>query len=141
MHRFWTRSTVIWLCILSAAILPMSGCVYLVVGSLGALGGYVASPDTVEGTVVDREYDAVWRAAEEVLSTMGMLEARSENAGMLEARLQGVQVKVTVLSLGPRSVKIAVKARKNFFPKVKTAQEVYIKIVTALDVKGWEDDY
>ena len=26
-----------------------SGCVYLVVGGIGALGGYVVSPDTVEG--------------------------------------------------------------------------------------------
>ena len=28
-----------------------SGCVYVIVGSLGALGGYVVSPDTVEGLI------------------------------------------------------------------------------------------
>ena len=31
--------------------LPLTGCVYVVIGSLGALGGYVVSPDTVEGLV------------------------------------------------------------------------------------------
>ncbi len=35
--------------VLLAAILSSGGCIYLVVGGIGALGGYVVSPDTVEG--------------------------------------------------------------------------------------------
>ena len=44
---------------LGSGIFSAQGCVYLVVGSVGAIGGYVVSPDTVEGTV-ERDFQEVW---------------------------------------------------------------------------------
>lgn len=139
MRVFRARAKMLWVVLVCLTVLPLSGCVYLVVGSLGALGGYVASPDTVEGTIIDRDYDRVWRRAQEVLSQMGMLTQSQETGGLLEADLQGTQVKVMVLSTGVNTVKISVKARKNFFPMIKSAQDVYVKIVQALEGEGWEE--
>ena len=55
-----------------------SSCVYLVVGGVGALGGYVVSPDTVEGLLGEREQEEVWDAAEEVVSVMGIISEKQE---------------------------------------------------------------
>jgi len=139
MRVFRARAKMLGVVLVCLTVLPLSGCVYLVVGSLGALGGYVASPDTVEGTIIDRDYEAVWRRAQDVLSHMGMLTQSQETAGLLEADLHGTQVKVMVLSTGANTVKISVKARKNFFPMIKSAQDVYVKIIQALDGAGWEE--
>lgn len=133
MQRFLAKQKAVWMLLLSILIFPLNGCVYLVVGGVGALGGYVASPDTVEGTIVGLDYDEAWEKSVEVLSRMGVLEQRNETMGILEARLQGKDVKVTLFRVGTRSIKLAVKARQMFLPKVKVAQDVYVKIVSELN--------
>jgi sRNA-binding carbon storage regulator CsrA len=134
MERFLAKQKVFWTLVFSVLILPFNGCVYLAVGSVGALGGYVASPDTVEGTIVDRDYDDVWTAVTDVLSQTGILEQQNQTGGIVEARVQGANVKVSVFHVGSNSVKLIVKARRSIFPKIKIAQEVYVKIVSSLDV-------
>lgn len=141
MEKFLVKQKATWMLILSMLILPLNGCVYVVVGGVGALGGYVASPDTVEGTIVDRDYGSVWTTAVDVLSQMGMLELQNKASGILEARLQGTKVKITVFRVGTNAIKITVKARRVFFPKIKTAQEIYVKVVTALDGGTWNADW
>lgn len=142
MQKIWIKHKAAWALMLSILILPFNGCVYLVVGSLGALGGYVASPDTVEGTIIDSNYDEVWRQAVVVVSHMGVLESRNEAGGMLEATIQGAQVKVTLFRVGTNSVKLTVKARRMLFPRIKIAQDVYIKIARDLKTEDqWRDDW
>lgn len=138
MEKFWAKQKMIWTLVLSMLILPLNGCVYLVAGGVGALGGYVASPDTVEGTIIDRDYDLVWKAVIDVLSRKGMLEQRSDTAGIVEGRLQGTRVKITVFRTGVNAIKLTVKARRNVFPKIKAAQEIYVKVVSALDIEAWD---
>lgn len=138
MKEFWARQKMFWALIFSMSVLPLNGCVYLVVGSIGAFGGYVASPDTVEGTVLDRSYPVVWEKSAQVASMMGMIDDRNEAGGMLSARIQGASVKITLFQLGADSVKISVKARKGVLPRIKIAQDVYVKIVSALDVPRWD---
>ena len=55
----------------------LSGCIYLVVGGIGAVGGYVVSPDTVEG-ITENDTAMVWDTAIEVISIMGLIEEENE---------------------------------------------------------------
>ncbi len=106
----------------------LSGCVYLVAGGVGAVGGYVVSPDTVEGVMEGATIDAVWDTATDVLSVMGIIEETDEFDRTLTARVQGTRVVVTLRGLGERRVEVRVKARKALFPKIRLAQDVYLKI-------------
>ncbi len=110
----------------------LNGCVYLVIGGLGALGGYIVSPDTVEGITGHDQAD-VWDVAYEVASIMGTIQESKESAGILNARINGAKVTITVLPMSSSAVKVIVKARKSFFPKISVAQDVYIKVMTRLN--------
>lgn len=108
-----------------------SGCVYLVVGGVGALGGYVISPDTVEG-VASYDTDELWDAEQEVVSVMGTISESKEASGLMIARINGAKVTITVTPVGKSSSKLTVKSRKGFFPKIAVSQDVYTKVITSL---------
>lgn len=109
----------------------LSGCVYLVVGGIGALGGYVVSPDTVEG-IAKTESDVVWETALEVVSIMGVVTESSRDAGIILVTVEKADVRVTVEPLTDRQTMISVKARKFNFPRISTAQNVFVKIMSEL---------
>jgi len=109
-----------------------SGCVYWVVGSLGALGGYVISPDTVQG-ITNHEQSEIWDASIEILSIMGTIGENKVDGGIIMAKIQGAKVTVNILPVSSHTNRIIVKARKGIFPKIALAQEVYIKIMTHLN--------
>ena len=118
--------------ILSAMlVLGTSGCVYLVVGAVGAVGGYVVSPDTVEGTV-NSSFGETWDAAKEITKVMGTVVEENETVGQIVATISGSKVTVTMLTVNASSTKLSVKARKSFMPKIDLAQEVYTKIVSGM---------
>ena len=108
-----------------------SGCVYLIVGGVGALGGYVISPDTVEG-VASYDTDELWDAVQEVVSVMGTISESKEASGLMIARISGAKVTITVTAVGKSSSKLTVKSRKGFFPKIAVSQDVYTKVITSL---------
>ena len=110
-----------------------SGCVYLIIGGVGAVGGYVASPDTFEGLLMDKEQGDVWEAASDVISIMGIITERSEPGGIIVAKVQNAKVTVTIFQMSKSTVRLTVKARKTFLPKIKLAQEVYVKVVNELN--------
>lgn len=113
-------------------VFSLTGCVYMIIGGVGALGGYVVSPDTVEGILTDKEQDDVWQAAVDVISIMGIISERSEPGGVIVAKIQNAKVQVTIFQMSKSTVRLTVKARKTFFPKIRIAQEVYVKIVNEL---------
>ncbi len=115
--------------ILAAGLLSATGCFYLVIGGVGALGGYAISPDTVEGMVGGGSTQDVWQAAVDVISIMGIIEEQNEISGVLIAKVQGAHITVTVSQALAENVKLRVKARKGMMPKVKFAQDIYTKIV------------
>ena len=117
--------------ILVSGILSFQGCVYLVIGSIGAVGGYVVSPDTVQGTI-ERDLEEVWAAAFEVTNIMGNVIKQNEKMGSLEAIVNNSRVNVNIAKFTPDTVKLSVKARKSFFPNISTAQDVYVKIINQL---------
>ena len=106
-----------------------TGCVYLVVGGIGALGGYVISPDTVEGIAAVDEME-LWDTSVEILSIMGTVTETQEEGGIILATVAGSKVSVVILPHDEELMKIRIKARKNYIPKISTAQEVYIKIMS-----------
>ena len=114
---------------LAVLLLTQGGCWYLVIGSVGALGGYAISPDTVEGTLTGREVQDFWGPAVDVISIMGIIEEQDQAAGVLIAKIQGTRVTITLTSPVGDTVKLRVKARKGMVPRIKLAQDIYAKIV------------
>ncbi len=110
----------------------LSGCVYLVLGSLGAVGGYAVSPDTVEGTS-SRDAEEVFDAAYTVVNIMGNIIRQDKKGGQLEAIINNSRVNISILQFSRNKTKISVKARRSFFPNISTAQDVYVKIVNQLN--------
>ena len=115
--------------LLLSAVLAFPGCIYVVVGSVGALGGYIASPDTVEG-MTEADITDVWDEAVDVASIMGLVEGKNEQGGVLTAQINGAKVTVLIVRMSSSSVKLSVKARKHHFPKISLAQDVFVKIMS-----------
>lgn len=130
MKTFSLRNSV-FTAVLVSLMLTASGCFYLVVGGVGALGGYAISPDTVEGNVEGRNSQDMWQAAVQVVSIMGIIQEKNEISGVVIAKIEGTQVTVSVSEPITDTVKLRVKARKGMMPKVKLAQDIYTKIVQA----------
>ena len=114
-----------------SSALTLSGCVYLVIGSIGALGGYAISSDTVQGTT-EKDIHEVWEAAQSVVNIMGRITRQNEDSGRLEAIVDNSRVSIGVVQFTPKLVRLTAKARKSFFPNIATAQDVYIKIINYL---------
>ena len=112
--------------------LNLTGCVYLVVGTVGAVGGYIVSPDTVEG-ITQKDQTKVWNAAIEVASIMGSVENKLQSSGVIVAIIQGARVSITVVPINDANVKLTVKARKTLLPKINVAQDIFTKIIRHLD--------
>ena len=118
--------------ILSSLVFSLTGCIYLMVGTVGVVGGYVVSPDTVEGMTEHAEQD-VWDAAYEVVSVMGTITEEHQDGGMMIARINAAKVIISMVLVNQGTTKISVKARKTFFPKISVAQEVFVKIMSRLN--------
>lgn len=125
------RNTVVGL-ILGTIIFLSHGCVYVVVGTVGALGGYVVSPDTVEGVLSGKSSDEVWDAVLKVVANLGIINEQNESGGVLLATVSGAKVTITTMPLSKSAVKLSVKARKAFLPRIKVAQDVYIRVERSL---------
>ena len=126
----WHKN-IFFLSLLMGTTIFFNGCVYLVIGSVGALGGYAISSDTVQGTV-EKDIHEVWDAAESVSNIMGRITKQNEDSGRLEILVNNCRVSIGILQFTPKMVKLTVKARRSFFPNIETAQDVYVKIVSYL---------
>ncbi len=110
----------------------LSGCIYLAIGGVGALGGYIVSPDTVEG-LAESDTAQVFDTAVEIVSIMGLVESKNEAGGVIKSRINGASVTVMVTEMSSSSVKLGVKARKNYLPKISLAQDVFVKIMSRVN--------
>lgn len=112
--------------------LSLTGCWYIVIGSVGVVGGYVISPDTVEG-LTENPFDDVWDTAVDIVSVMGTISEQSREVGILIAKIQGTKVTLTITSITKTTTKLNVKGRKAFLPKVSVAQDVFVKVMSQLN--------
>ena len=122
------RKTLFPLLFVSLLTVPLSGCVYLAIGAAGVVGGYVVSPDTVQGQVA-RSRDEAWDSAKEIIGIMGQVIQENQPGSELIAMISGTKVTVTLVAVNVSTTKLSVKARKSFMPKIDVAQDVYTKIV------------
>ena len=118
--------------ILVPMLFCMSGCVYMVVGGIGALGGYIISPDTIEGLTSNDDL-TVWDEAYEVASIMGSIQESSEDAGIIICEIATTKVTISITRLSEGTTRLRVKARKHHLPKIQMAQDIYVKIMSRVN--------
>ena len=123
------RNRIVRFLLILPILFNLSGCVYLVVGGIGALGGYIVSPDTVEG-MTETDSLQVWDAAIDVVSIVGVITDKQKDAGLLKAKVGRTNVTIHVVPITSSATKVSVKARKTFLPKISLAQEIYVKIMS-----------
>lgn len=114
------------------SLLVNSGCIYLVVGGIGAVGGYIVSPDTVEG-LSGSDADYVWDSARETVAIMGLINEEDKAGGIILADVNGAKVTVTIAAVGKDSTKVTVKARKAYLPRISLAQDIFVKIMNRIE--------
>jgi hypothetical protein len=111
-----------------------SGCALFLVGA-GAAGGYGAiGEDELEG-MMDKPYDKVWKASEEVVRKQGLTTLALKDQGKIEGEIEGSKVELHIDQVTPKTVRLRVKARKvkNLFPDLKRAEKVYNLILREVD--------
>lgn len=132
MGKLFSKNFWITRILMIPILFSMSGCIYLVVGGIGALGGYVVSPDTVEG-MTDNSVEDLWDAAEEVVSIMGEVENVLDVSGVMVAYINRSEVTITIIKINESTTKLVVKARKTIFPQINLAQDVFVKILSKVN--------
>jgi len=115
-----------FLCIFS------SGCIFLVIGGAGAVGGYALSRDTFEG-VSSKGQEELMAAAHKVVSIMGTITDERPKDGEIVATVYGNHVTVDIIQINLTTSKLRVKARNGIFPRIGVAQEIYTKIMNQLE--------
>ena len=109
-----------------------SGCWFLVIGGVGAVGGYAVTRDTFEG-VSSKGQEELLAAAHKVLSIMGTISDERPKDGEIVATVYGNHVIVDIVQINLTTSKLRVKARKDLLPSIGVAQEIYTKIMNQLE--------
>src|SRR5580698_11442531 len=109
-----------------------SGCAFLIIGGVGAVGGYAVTRDTFEG-VSSKGQEELLTAAHKVLSIMGVITDERPKDGEIVATVYGNHVTVDVIQINLTTSKLRVKARRDLLPSIGVAQEVYTKIMNQLE--------
>ncbi len=109
-----------------------SGCVLFLLGA-GATGGYAISKDEIEG-MLDKSYNDVWKASEQVLRKDGLVTLSLKDKGQIDGEIESSKIEIRVDQLTPKTVRLRVKGRKvkNLFPDIKKAQNTFNKIMREL---------
>ena len=116
----------VFLCVFSG------GCAFLIIGGVGAVGGYAVTRDTFEG-VSTKGQDELMSAAHKVMSIMGTITDERVKDGEIKGIVYGNHVTVQVIQINLTTSKLRVKARNAIFPRIGVAQEVYTKIMNQLE--------
>ena len=109
----------------------LSGCIFIVAGSVGAVGGYAITRDTIQGEY-DANYSRAWKSALEVSSILGRVVTKDTTKGAIDAEVDKAKIKIEITQLTPEAIRLKVKARKGIFPRLGTAEKVFVKIVQQL---------
>jgi hypothetical protein len=116
-------------------ILPLlafiiSGCVPLIIGgAVGALGGYAASKDTIQGDT-DKPYESLWQSALMFAKMRGTVNKQDNLKGYLEAEIEGNRVWVRLTRLTQATTRVRVSCRNKYkMPRLELAQDLFVKII------------
>jgi len=124
------KKSLLSLVIVSFLLLSISGCVPLIVGaSVGAVGGYVVSKDTVEGNI-DKPFDDLWNSSQELARNSGTVKKEDYDKGQIQFIAKDSSIVWINLSRLTRSAtKIRVSSRRFHFPNLTLAQDIFVKIL------------
>jgi hypothetical protein len=120
---------VLWL---SLVCMFSGGCVFVVVGAAGAIGGYAISRDSFEG-VTSKTPEELLSAAHKVLGIMGNITNEEPKSGRIDATVYGNHVTVYVIEINMNTTRLRVRARRALLPSAGVAQDIYTKIVNQLE--------
>ena len=110
-------------------IFNLAGCAPLVVGAaVGAVGGYAATRDTIQGDS-DRPYESLWNAAVKVAEIRGKIRREDANSGTIQVDVESSLVWIRLIKLTRATTRIRISARKYIFPNLALAQDLYVKII------------
>ena len=112
-------------------LVSFSGCVWLFVGAAGVVGGYAVTRDTIQGDY-DAGYSDAWKSAVDVCGILGTISAKDTHKGTIESFIDKAKVKIEITQLTQEAIRVKVKARKGIFPRLGTAEKVFVKIVQKL---------
>ena len=104
----------------------------MVVGGIGAVGGYIVSPDTVEG-ITENDADIVWDTALETMSVMGLINEENEAGGIILASVHSAKITIMIVTISETATRLTVKARKAYLPRISLAQDVFVKIMSRVN--------
>lgn len=108
--------------------LNMSGCVPILLGGAGALGGRAISRDTIKGNS-DKSYKTIWKSSLRVARIKGKITKENQESGEIEFEVKPSRVWITLTKLTDSATEIKVKARKYSLPNLELAEEVFVKIM------------
>ncbi len=112
--------------------LLISGCVPLIIGGVGVLGGYAISKDTV-AVELDEDIEDIWQTAKDVISDVGLIKNVDEQRRVIEADVYASSVIIRIEKLTETTNRLEVKSRKYFMPNIGLAQKIFVKIMQKLD--------
>lgn len=105
------------------------GCAPLIIGgAVGALGGYAASKDTIQGET-DKSYDSLWNAALIVSKIRGEIKDENKTKGYIELEAESSKIYIKLIRLTVATTRVRVAARKYHLPNLSLAQDIFVKIM------------
>ena len=115
--------------VLSFALFCCTGCAPIIIGAaVGAVGGYAISRDTIQGTS-EKPFDSLWQSTQTVAKIRGTVVEINEQAGYTRLNVESSRVDINLARLTTQTTRVKVTARKNGFPNLKLAQDLYVKIM------------
>jgi hypothetical protein len=107
----------------------ISGCAPLFLMTVGGVGVYAVSKDTIQGDM-DTQYEALWDAAIKVARIRGTILQQDFNRGYIEIDAKPNNIKIQFIRVTAATTKLKVSARKykKVFPNIEIAQDVFVKI-------------
>ena len=120
------------ICLAAFLCVFSSGCVFIIVGAAGAVGGYAVTRDTFEG-VSSKSQEELLASAHKVMSIMGTILNERPKDGEIVGTVYGAHVTIDVVQINLTTSRLRVRARKLIFPRIGIAQEIYTKIMNQLE--------
>ena len=116
---------IIVVCLFS--LVAFYGCAAVLIGA-GVAGGVAISEDTAK-LEADTSYNRAWKVTYATLKEMGAVNTQDKDSGKIEANVQDTRIEARVIPVTSRTVRIEVKARKNFLPNMDLAMTIVNKII------------
>lgn len=116
--------------LLLVLFINVTGCMPLIVGgTVGALGGYAISKDTIQGET-DKSYNSLWDAALQVSRIRGIIKQENSARGYIELVADSSRVWIKLIRLTQVTTRLRVSSRNKYrLPNIALAQDIFVKII------------